>query len=89
MGKKGKRCGEKLLWSSTVRMCGVGFLVVFPTDRALGLCANILKIGGGASMGGEVFSIGVGFKVGEGSRVHFWLNDWLGGCPLYVITKAV
>lgn len=37
-----------------------------------------------SSLGAEVLSRGVGFKVGEGkgSYVRFWYDDWLGRGPL-------
>lgn len=38
-----------------------------PRHRVSGLWANVLRVGGEASMGGEVFSKGVGFLKGEGS----------------------
>lgn len=36
-----------------------------------------------SSLWGEVFSKGMGFIVGEGSRVHFGFDDWLGGGPFF------
>lgn len=38
---------------------------------------------------GEVFSRGVGFIVGEGSRVQFWLDDWMGMGSLSVLFPRV
>lgn len=48
-----------------------GCLVEVPRHRASGLWGNILRAGDGSLLGGELFSRIVGFKVGEGSRVHF------------------
>lgn len=44
--------------------------VSFPRNTVSGLWATILRVRGGASIGGKVFSKGVGFKVGEGSWVR-------------------
>lgn len=41
------------------------------------MCGKILTFGDVYFMGGNVFSRGVGYKVGEGkgNRVTFWLDD--------------
>lgn len=48
-----------------------GSLVEVPRHRASGLWGNILRARDGSPLGAELFSRIVGFKVGEGSRVHF------------------
>lgn len=38
---------------------------------------------------GEVFARGVGFLIGEGRRVHFWSDDWVGVGPLSMRYRRV
>lgn len=61
-----------------------------PSYRVPGLLRNILKLGDASSFyfpslvsfsffqGRAMFHKGVGFKVGLGGCVWFWVDDWLG-----------
>lgn len=42
-----------------------------PRHKELGLWANILRVVEGSLKGGEVQRRGLGFRVGDGYRVHF------------------
>lgn len=43
---------------------------------------SILRVRDESHACGVMFHKGVGFKVGEGNKVHFWVDDWLGKEPL-------
>lgn len=47
-----------------------------------GIWGSIFKCGEVSSIGWEVFLRGLGFLLGDGSRVHFWVDEGLGGGPL-------
>lgn len=53
-----------------------------PRHRVPGLWGNLMRVGDSSTLRGELFSRGVGFKVGEASRSRFWFDDCVEGGPL-------
>lgn len=53
-----------------------------PRHRRSGLWGAIASVSDVSSEWGKVLSKGVGFVVGEGRVVSFWLDDWGGVGPL-------
>lgn len=49
-----------------------------PRCRLPGLWDVISSFGNVSKARGEIFEEEVGFKVGEGDRVPFWFDDWMG-----------
>lgn len=49
----------------------------------------MLKVGEESNVRGSMLTKekkGVGFKVGEGNRVWFWVNDWVGVGTVFVVS---
>lgn len=46
---------------------------------------NILRVGDMSDVKGLVLIKWVGFKVGKGNRVWFWVDGWLGVGPLFTL----
>lgn len=48
-------------------------------------CGNILSGGDMSDVKGLVLIKRVGFRVGKGNRVWFWVDGWLGVGPLFIL----
>ena len=53
------------------------------------LWGAIASVGDSPSVSREVLSKGVGFVVGDGRVLRFWLDDWVGVGPLYELFPRV
>lgn len=53
-----------------------------PRHRVSSLWSGILRVGDEPHSCEVLFHKGVGFRVGEGNAVNFWVDNWLGAGPL-------
>lgn len=60
-----------------------------PRHRRSGQWRGIVSVGNESTVMEDFLSKGVGFVVAEGRNVSFWLDDWVGVGPIYVLFSRI